>query len=188
MKDYKLKIQSATARSEKSPLHAASKGIDNKKTADTKGPEANYFATKDVKGSLPWFQVELKEESVVWKVMITNRLDIVQTARLHITVGNSKRTDDYIVNERAEISQNRNKETFTNASVVTSKNNECSQITGTGKKGEVYLINCVSTNGSWPRGKYVTLQEISEDNSQLTFRELEVFGTSNIFIKLTIYF
>jgi hypothetical protein len=32
------------------------------------------------------------------------------------------------------------------------------------------------------------VQEIDEQNNRLTFTEIEIFGTSNIFFKFTIYF
>ena len=159
-----MRIKKAFASSEDSE-YVAKNAIDQDK--------GSYFITTESNGT-QWLQLELKQESAIWKVQIRSR-DYYRD-RLEIKVGNQKIANDLNVTESSTTSDGENEDSSRMIKSMLEENELCGTFDGNGEEKEIYQIDCLTKDGQDISGKYVTILSINSTRA-MSFSEIEVFGS-----------
>ena len=192
MKDYKLTIRNATSDSV-SPKSGDAKGCDSKETGylpknvmdqDT----SSCFSTSE-SGNFHWLQLELKEETAIWKVQIFARTDCCEDRLLdvEIRIGNYKMPEQVDGIQTTTISNSDDEANRRAVTNVLESSELCGKIPGKDEvneelmKGSVFLIDCLTKDGQDLSGKYITVLSLNATLA-LTFNEIEAYGAGNILL------
>ena len=192
MKDYKLTIRNATSDSVL-PKGADGKGCNSKETGylpknvmdqDT----SSCFGTLD-SGDFHWLQLELKEETAIWKVQIFARTDCCEDRLLdvEIRIGNYKMPEQVDGIQTTTISNSDDEASRRAITNVLESSELCGKIPGKDEvneelmKGSVFLIDCLTKDGQDLSGKYITVLSLNASLA-LTFNEIEAYGAGNILL------